>query len=98
MIVPNEAWTISLLIGQPFVNNYAVTLVIQGELVKFFNSKTWNAAQLETIEPRLLPLWAYEATVIPPDHIGHVLVTAGNRLHGNKRYLCEVRVPNEGRT
>lgn len=73
LVVPNEFQEVSVTVGQPFINNEKISVLIQGDQVRLFNNLT-QLDYVPDLPPRKVNLWAKETAVIPPNNIEHIEV------------------------
>lgn len=82
-IVPDDAQNISLIIGQPFIEQQHIVLVKRGDTVHIYeNYKESNdifGMDIPTLPPRAMSLWAKKSEVISPNHVGVIEVRSDNK-------------------
>uniref|UniRef100_A0A6P7H570 Uncharacterized protein LOC114347142 n=1 Tax=Diabrotica virgifera virgifera TaxID=50390 RepID=A0A6P7H570_DIAVI len=75
VVVPDYVQQIPLMIGQSFLNQPQVLMVVTGKKIRLL-SKDGDIAMSLSIQPRKIPLWAKESTVIPPRTVALVNVSS----------------------
>lgn len=73
LVVPDNVQQVSVIVGQPFINNENVVVVVRGDQVRLFNNHNTSLENVDKL-PRKINLCAVDTTVIPPNHIGHISV------------------------
>lgn len=73
-IVPNHIQEVPIMIGQSFLNQPEISMVVMGEEVRLL--KHHDLSRVLDIPPRKIPLWAKECRVIPPREVAVVIVTS----------------------
>lgn len=74
LIVPQGAQDVEILIGQTFINQPQVTMIISGDIVRLLATTDNLEEVLETTKK--IPLWAKNTTIIPARTIAFVNVTS----------------------
>lgn len=82
LVVPDDTQQVPIIIGQPFINNDNVVMVVRGGQVRLFHKNDLEFSAFNTLPSRKVTLCARETMVIPPHHIGHVSVY-GDLLDGD---------------
>ncbi|KAK4873412.1 hypothetical protein RN001_015441 [Aquatica leii] len=82
LVVPNVTQNIPVLVGQTFLNNNEVVMIVAGDKVRILSANSEIAQNLD-ICPGKVPLWAKTSTVIAPRTTALVLVTSRGICHGN---------------
>ncbi|KAJ8933080.1 hypothetical protein NQ314_014234, partial [Rhamnusium bicolor] len=91
LIVPDEEQSIQILVGQPFINSAGVIMVVKNGQVRLFNEEVFKFPKYDLFNKRKIPLWATEAVVIPPFHIGHIQVESDDNTDGEVFVDLQVR-------
>lgn len=82
-IVPDDAQNISLIIGQPFIEQPHIVLVKRGDTVRIYEdhkeSNDIFGMDIPTLPPRAMSLWAKKSEVISPNHVGVIEVRSDNK-------------------
>lgn len=79
LVVPDDAQNIPIIVGQPFINNKNVTVLIQGDQIRLFsNEKTFS--HLNNFANKKVSLYAAETAIIPSYHIGHIAVYGDDNI------------------
>ena len=68
LVVPNHVQQVPMIIGQPFINNKNVTVIVKGDQIRLYN-------HLNNAESRKLKLCVENTTVIPPNYVGHITIS-----------------------
>jgi hypothetical protein len=89
-VVADEVQSVSIIIGQSFLNQANVTVVLRDNEIRLFEKNLAALTDLDDLPPRKLALWAKDTVVIPPHTIGFITIT------GPEDYKGEVYV--EGAT
>ncbi|KAK4881034.1 hypothetical protein RN001_004353 [Aquatica leii] len=74
LVVPNVTQNIPVLVGQTFLNNNEVVMIVAGDKVRILSANSEFAQNLD-ICPGKVPLWAKTSTVIAPRTTALLLVT-----------------------
>ncbi|KAJ8911033.1 hypothetical protein NQ315_017399 [Exocentrus adspersus] len=76
LIVPDHVQSVSVIIGQPFINHDQVIVFIHGHQIRLFSADTDNIVlpNIAQLPSKKVSLCAKETTVIPACHMGHISV------------------------
>lgn len=96
LIVPDGLLKIPLIVGQAFLNQPHVTMIVSGYVVRIYEGKP------ENLQPRKIVLWAVDSTVVPSKttimlavtskdegQSGEVFVQGGLKPVPGKEYFLE---------
>ncbi|KAK4873737.1 hypothetical protein RN001_013097 [Aquatica leii] len=82
LVVLNVTQNIPVLVGQTFLNNNEVVMIVAGDKVRILSAHSEIAQDLD-ICPGKVPLWAKTSTVIAPRTTALVLVTSRGICNSN---------------
>lgn len=82
LIVPNHVQSIPVIIGQPFLNDDSVIVVIKNKSLRILREHAADLPGIDEITPRKIPVWTKEAQVIPSNHVGYIQVAAVDGYEG----------------
>ncbi|KAJ8947637.1 hypothetical protein NQ317_009339 [Molorchus minor] len=91
--------TFLLLWDNHFINHADVVVVVQDSQVRLFNKSYVELPQIECLPSKKVTLLNKETTVIPPHHIGHVLVCGDEQaedVYVDLQYRYSLRNFTEG--
>lgn len=74
LVVPDSVQNVPVIVGQPFVNNDNILVVIHGTQVRLFNKNEPIMSHINELLPKKIKLFARETSIIPSHHIGHIAV------------------------
>lgn len=92
LVVSDTVQEIPIIIGQTFLNSDNVVMVLKGEKMRIFNKHLATLPEVEALPERKINLWARNATVIPPNHVGRVEVTSDDDYQGEVFVDAQVRM------
>nr|CAH7731186.1 unnamed protein product [Callosobruchus chinensis] len=72
LVVPDELQDVSVIIGQPFINQANVALVIKDDQIRIFNSDIRQLPEIDQLPPSKIKMIVSHDVTIPPNHIGHI--------------------------
>ncbi|KAJ8912698.1 hypothetical protein NQ315_012252 [Exocentrus adspersus] len=78
LVVPDHVQEVPVIIGQPFINDETVTVVVRGNQIRLFQVQQnmgINEAPLKKIN-----LYTHESFIIPSNHVGHISVYGAEHL------------------
>lgn len=74
LIVPDRLQNVPVIVGQPFLNNENVTVVLRGNQIRLYHQNDATSNQIDKLILQKVNLRAKETTVIPPNFMGHIFV------------------------
>lgn len=74
LVVPDHVQQVPIIVGQPFVNNESVTVVLRGKQLQLFNHDKMALPEIDELLSRKVNLYVQDTTIIPPNHVGHIIV------------------------
>ena len=74
-MVPDNVQDVPVIVGQPFLNNDNVTVLVRGHQVRLFNQNNVNITNIDDFLSQKVSLYVEETTVIPPNFVGHITLT-----------------------
>ncbi|KAJ8953799.1 hypothetical protein NQ318_006646 [Aromia moschata] len=95
VVVSDSVQSVPLMIGQTFINQSDVTVVIKDNRLRLFKSCLAALPEIEQLSPRKIPLWSKDAVVIPPNTIGFIEVYGPDDCNGEV-YVDEVNSSEPG--
>ncbi|GLV33451.1 hypothetical protein CBL_20189, partial [Carabus blaptoides fortunei] len=94
-VVPDTAQTIPVLIGQPLADLKDIIIIINDGNLQIMNK---SDAKIGELPPPKVPLWAKEASVIPPNYLGYVRILSKDNFTGDTYIESSVRLAPEQET
>ncbi|VEN53548.1 unnamed protein product [Callosobruchus maculatus] len=91
LIVPDELQDVSVIIGQPFINQANVALVIKDDQIRIFNSDILQLPEIDKLPPSKIKMIVSHDVTIPPNHIGHIQFTTDQEFNGDLFVDFQVR-------
>lgn len=82
LIVGDNLQQVPVMIGQTFLNKGNVTLVLQDNKMRIFDSHLVNLPQMDDVLPEKITLCAEADVTIPPNFIGRVSVVCREEYNG----------------
>ncbi|CAH2016886.1 unnamed protein product, partial [Acanthoscelides obtectus] len=74
LIVPDQVQEVPVIVGQPFVNNESVTVVVRGNQIRLYDQNLIKIGTLDEFLSKKVELVSAETTVIPPNYMGHIVI------------------------
>ncbi|CAH2015473.1 unnamed protein product [Acanthoscelides obtectus] len=74
LIVPDQVQEVPVIVGQPFVNNESVTVVVRGNQIRLYDQNLNKIGTLDEFLSKKVELVSAETTVIPPNYMGHIVI------------------------
>jgi hypothetical protein len=81
-VVADEIQSVSIIIGQSFLNQANVTVVLRNNEIRLFEKSLAALTDLDDLPPRKLALWAKDTVVIPPHTIGFITIRGPEDYEG----------------
>lgn len=79
LVVPSQMQQVPIIVGQPFINNKNVVMVVREGQVRLFHKADVNLSTVDTLPSRKINIYVKETTIIPPHHLGHISVESAER-------------------
>ncbi|KAJ8950969.1 hypothetical protein NQ318_006353 [Aromia moschata] len=83
LIVADDIQDVSVMIGQPFINQTNVVLVVKDDQIRLFSSDILDLPQVDQLPPTKIKMMVTKDIVIPPHHIGHVKFNSVEQYEGD---------------
>lgn len=72
VVVDDRVQEIPVMISQSFLNDASVVMLVRDNEVRLFDKSLAALPEVEALQPKRVTMWAKEAVVIPPQHVGFV--------------------------
>lgn len=87
LIVDDSTQIVPVLVGQAFLNQANVTVLIKNGELRLFDSALAALPEVEDLPPKKILLWSQKAVVIPPRTVSYVEVGSDETIEWDEVYV-----------